>query len=277
MERELVERIERAALWAWPPGETAYLEGWLLRAGGGRTRRVNSARTLAFAGPDVGRAIERAEGWYAARGLPACFQLTERSAPGGLDAALEARGYAQLPSVSVLLLDPAAAKPAASDERIEILTRPTPQVMNTLCDPRWDAAARRARAELFARIRRPHAFAVLLEGGEPAAGGLCVVDGDLAGVFTLRTAVPFRGHGHGRAVLRRLVLWARHAGAEQVYSQVEDDNAAARALHRPLAARRVYAYWYREADPEADPVTPPGPAAASRSAPARRAWSGTSR
>ncbi|HEX6011192.1 MAG TPA: GNAT family N-acetyltransferase [Geminicoccaceae bacterium] len=250
MQRELVERIERAALWAWPPRETAHVDGWLLRAGspGGRTRRVDSARTLAFAaGADVGKAIGRVDAWYATRGLPACFQLTELSAPTGLDAELEARGYVRLPSVSVLLLDAAAVEPPAESLRIELLTRPTPQVMNAVCDSRWDAATRRTRAELFTRIRRPHVFAVLLEGTEPAAGGLCVVDGDLAGIFTLRTYVPFRGRGHARAVLRRLVAWACHAGAREIYLQVEDDNAPAQALHRPLGAERVYRYWYREA------------------------------
>jgi N-acetylglutamate synthase len=250
MQRGLAERIERAALWAWPPRETAHVGGWLLRAGSpdGRTRRVDSVRTLTFApGADVGKAIGRVDAWYAARGLPACFQLTERAAPAGLDAELAARGYARLPAVSVLLLDAAAVEPPAGNLRIELLTRPTPQVMNAVCDPRWDAATRRARAELFARIRRPHVFAVLLEGTEPAAGGLCVVDGDLAGVFALRTAVPFRGHGHARAVFRRLVGWARHTGAREIYLQVEDDNAPARALHRPFGAKRAYGYWYREA------------------------------
>jgi GNAT superfamily N-acetyltransferase len=250
MQRGLVERIERAALWAWPPRETAHADGWLLCAGspGGRTRRVDSVRTLAFAaGADVGKAIARVDAWYAARGLPACFQLTGLSAPAGLDAELAARGYARLPSVSVLLLDAAAVEPPAESLRIELLTRPTPQVMNAVCDPRWDAATRRVRAELFTRIRRPHVFAVLLEGTEPAAGGLCVLDGDLAGIFTLRTAVPFRGRGRARAVLRRLATWARHAGAREIYLQVEDDSAPAQALHRPLGAERVYRYWYREA------------------------------
>ena len=84
-------------MWAWPPKETARDEGWLLRAAGGHTRRANSVQPLVFAsGADVERAIGRVEAWYARRGLPACFQLTDRAAPAGLDAALERRGYARL-------------------------------------------------------------------------------------------------------------------------------------------------------------------------------------
>lgn len=247
----VIERIERAALWAWPPKETARDEGWLLRAAGGRTRRVNSVQALVFAtGADLGRAIDRVERWYAARGQPACFQLTERAAPARLDAVLDARGYRRLPMVSVLLAE-AAAVPAPPPARIELLTRPTPQVMNALCDPYWDPATRRLRAELFGRIRRPHVFAVLLDGIQPVAGGLCVVDGTLAGLFSLRTAVPARGRGYGSAVLRRLVAWARSNGAREIYSQIEDDNAPSMALHRQLGAQRAYAYWYREASDQA--------------------------
>jgi hypothetical protein len=118
--------------------------------------------------------------------------------------------------------------------------------MNALCDPRWGSEVRRARAELFARIRRSHVFAVLTEGGQPVSGGLCVVDGPLAGLFSLRTEVLGRRRGHARAVIRRLATWARGQGAKHLYLQVEDDNDAARAMVAPLASTRAYGYWYRE-------------------------------
>lgn len=246
VDRSLVERIERAALWAWPPRETAHQDGWLLRAGGGRTRRINSVQPLVYAaGADLDRSIEWVERWYAARDLPACFQLTELAAPARLDAALAARAYARLTPVSVLLVDPAGVEPPGR-EPIELLTRPTPLVMNALCDPLWGPEVRRARAELFARIRKPHVFAVLTEGGQPASGGLCVMDRPLAGLFSLRTQIPFRRRGHAQAVIRRLAAWARGQGAERLYLQVEDDNAAARALAAPLGGVRAYGYWYRE-------------------------------
>jgi GNAT superfamily N-acetyltransferase len=245
-DRQLVDRIEAAALWAWPPRETAWCEGWLLRAAGGRTRRINSARTLVFAeGADLDRAIARVERWYAERDLPACFQLTEFAAPARLDQELAARAYARVSPVSVLLLDAAKVGPPEGSA-FELQTRPTPLVMNALCDPHWGPEVRKARAELFARIKKPHVFAVRTEGREPAAGGLCVVDGDLAGIFTMRTAVPFRGRGYARDLFRRLVAWARSAGAKRIYLQVEDDNAPALALYGGFAPELAYRYWYRE-------------------------------
>ena len=169
----LVVAVERAALWAWPPRETRYLRGWLLRASGPlRPRRVNSAQTLAF--DDPGRlepAIAEAEAWYAARGLPACFQLTEAAAPPGLDAALAERGYAR-ESESLVMLgyltnrrggrrrdgrDPPPPAPVLGARR---------QWRTRSGDPQ-----RRERAALLARIRRPHRYALVTVGGEPAAGG----------------------------------------------------------------------------------------------------------
>ena len=244
-------RIEAAALAAWPPAETARDEGWLLRASGGNSRRANSVQALVFAsGASVDRAVDRVEAWYAKRGLPACFQLTDRAAPATLDAVLAGRGYGRLSPVSVLARDIAGLDPPKG-ARIELDTRPTPRAMNAVCDPHWGPAARKARAELFARIRRPHAFAVLLDGLQPVAGGLCVVDKELAGLFSIRTAPPARGRGHARAVIARLAAWGRGMGAKELYLQVEDDNEPSRAMVRPLGAVRVYGYWYRERDPQA--------------------------
>ncbi len=243
---ETVLAIEAAALRAWPPEETLRLEGWLLRAAGGHTRRANSVQALIYAaGADLDRAVARTEAWYGERDLPPCFQLTDHAAPARLDASLEQRGYARLTPVSVLVRDLAGLDPPRG-ARVELDTRPTPRVMNALCDPHWGPTARRARAELFARIRRPYSFAVVLDGVHPVAGGLCVVDGDLAGIFALRTMPPARGRGHARAVVARLAAWGRGMGARRLYLQVEDGNEPARAMLRPLGAERAYGYWYRE-------------------------------
>ncbi len=246
---ELVARVEAAALWAWPPRETAFVEGWHLRAADGHTRRANSVRTASFtAEASLAAAVAKVEAWYGARGLAACFQLTALSAPAGLDAALAARGYRRLGDTLVLLVDPAGVAPAAAAP-VEFATRPTPLVMNAICDRYWDLRTRGLRAELLGRIRKPHVFAVATEGGAPAAGGLCVVDGALAGIFALRAQPPFQRRGHARAVVGHLVAWARRHGAAQAYLQVEEDNAPARALFDRLGGEVAYRYWYREPEP----------------------------
>jgi len=241
-----VLRLEAAALAGWPPAETARDDGWLLRASGGHTRRVNSVQALVFAaGADVGRAVDRVETWYRARALPPCFQVTDRPSPAALDEFLAGRGYARISPVSVLTRDTAGME-TPRDARIELDTRPTPRVMNAVCDPMWPPEQRRARAELFARIRRPLAFATALDGPYPVSGALCVVDREIAGLFTLRTATAARGRGHARTVVQRLGAWARGMGAKLLFQQIEEANAPALGIARQLGFERRYGYWYRE-------------------------------
>lgn len=244
MEDELPRAIERASLWAWPPRRTAGVAGWLLRWGETVTRRQNSVQTLAFSGElPVDRAIARVEAWYAGLDRLACFQLTDHSQPVDLDDVLARRGYSmEAPSeVLVRALDKALTEPAD----VVLEGRATAFVMQALADPHWPAAERAARAALFARIRRPMTFAVRTVGGEPTAGGLAVVEGALVGIFAMRTSLPARRAGHGRAVLERLLGWGRAMGAETAYLQVEVDDAAAGSLYRSAGFRRCYGYHYR--------------------------------
>jgi GNAT superfamily N-acetyltransferase len=118
--------------------------------------------------------------------------------------------------------------------------------MNAVCDPLWAPEQRRARAELFARIRRPLAFATALDGPHPVSGAMCVIDREVAGLFSLRTAAAARGRGHGRAVVERLGAWARGMGATLLFLQIEEANAPALGLAQQLGFERRYDYWYRE-------------------------------
>lgn len=242
---ELLRRIERAAIWAWPPAETRSIEGWLLCIGGFATKRLRSARTLDFApGADLDKAIAEVERRLSERGWPACFHLADLVAPADLDVELARRGYELLAPTSVLLLRPVDIVPP--DETLELHTRATQPVMNAIADRLWSAEARAERVAIFGRIRRPHRFALAWVEGEPAAAGLCVRDGDLAGIFAMRVQERFRGRGLAGRVLSRLIGWACGEGAASIYLQVEDDNAPAQALYRRFGFQRLYGYHYRE-------------------------------
>ena len=246
-ELQRVLRIEEAALWAWPPKETARDEGWLLRA-----RRPYAPRQL---GAAAGVRFRRRT-WSARsagsrlvpkRGLPACFQLTDRAAPAGLDAVLEGRGYARLSPVSVLVRDIAGLDPPKG-VRIE-LDRPTPRAMNALCDPHWGPAMRGSGGPV-----RAHPPAAHVRGAprrnRPVAGGLCVVDASSRG--SSRSARRWRPAAEAMPVpsspgwRRGAAAWVRASSTCRSRTRTGGPGHA-----RPLDAERAYGYWYRELDPQA--------------------------
>ncbi|MCB2055858.1 MAG: GNAT family N-acetyltransferase [Geminicoccaceae bacterium] len=244
----LIAAVEKAALWAWPPERTAGVGGWLLKHGGAGSRRLNSAATLTFDGScDVDRAIAEVRRWYDERHVPPCFHLTDAAVPADLDRRLDVLGWRYLTPTDVLLRPVDRAEPTPSTpHEIVLETRPTPLVMGALAPVDWTAGQRAARVAIFARIRRPSAFAVTLDHGLPIAGGLCVVDGDHAGIFSMHTQPAYRGRGIASTVLARLARWAADMGAGMLYLQVEQANAAAAKLYRRSGFERVYGYHYRQ-------------------------------
>jgi GNAT superfamily N-acetyltransferase len=241
-----IAATEAAAARAWPPAETEPLGGWLLRCGRAGSRRLNSVQTIAFTGEvALDEAIAAVERWYRNRGLPSCFQLNDAVRPRELDAELERRGYGVRTPTSVMTATDWAASEAGAG--IDLAPRADERVLSAISDSSWSAELVRQRREVFGRITPPHCFAVATVDGAPVAGGLCVADGDLAGLFSMRTQPVQRGRGLARSVAGALMTWARAQGARRLYLQVEDDNGPALNLYGQLGFTRVYGYHYREA------------------------------
>lgn len=238
--------LDAASQRAWPPIVVESLHGWELRFGGAQSRRLDSVRTLAFdASLPVANAIAHAERWYDAFGLPPCFQVTDIAQPPELDGLLAARGYQSLSQTVIQWVDIEHVV-APAPHAVELVGEVSPRVLDAVCAPDWSEAVRTARRALLCRIRPTRRFAVVEIDGVAAAGGLCVVDGPLAGIFSMRTHVPFRGRGLARSILLRLAAWAQTQGAKRLYLQVEEDNAPAVHLYRSVGFTNVYGYHYRE-------------------------------
>ena len=254
--------LARIAARAWPAVEREPLGGWLLRAADGFTHRANSVLALGDPGMPLDAALERVTAWYAARGLPACAQLTTggEGTEDRLVAELEARGWRVVVTAEVWTAGLAAVVDAASGAPSGEGAGPTPRVvLSRTPGPDWFARCHRfagrpptATQEAVVRGGPSVWFATVPEDGAPAgapaaAVGRCVVDGRWAGFSAVEVAPELRGRGLATALLAALARQALAEGATAGYLEVETDNAPARRLYHRLGFARHHAYHHRRA------------------------------
>jgi GNAT superfamily N-acetyltransferase len=241
---------------AWPPVEELAMDGWRLRFSGGVTKRANSVLPCPPADPsspsatDLEECISLIEAAYADRGLPARFQVTASSWPGGLADALRRRGYAEADRTLVMTRGAAdypslAAGPAgvAVSERDE----PSPEWMETWwsVDGRGGDPELAVAKEILGRIEPARHFIAVQVGGATASVGLAVIDSGWVGVYCMATLPDFRRGGLASQVLNRaLELGAQH-GANRAYLAVTEGNKAALWLYAKAGfeARLAYSYF----------------------------------
>jgi ribosomal protein S18 acetylase RimI-like enzyme len=234
--------LEPIADRAWPARERSTLGGWRLNAADGWSMRSNACWPLSAPDRDVEAAIDAAEAWLSARGLPPRFKLTDGAAsPDDLPERLARRGYADRKKTLVMVgpalgqADPAVTLFTAPDATFEAVF--TASAGGNLADAR-------ERLETLGRIPAPARFVRLDVEGDPAAIGASAVEGEWAGIFGMRTAPEHRRKGLARRVLRALLAEAGALGASRAYLQVEAGNAPAIALYELEGFRAAYAYRY---------------------------------
>ncbi len=233
---------------AWPARVRERLGGWRLNASSGRSMRINACWPLAAPDRDPEAALGAVEAWFAERGLPARFKLTDGLiAPADLAERLAARGYAPSKRTVVMLgrLDGLAGW--EGDPSIRLSTAPDATFEAVFTATAGDPEDGRERVEALGRIPAPARFARLDIDGAPAAIGCGAINGAFVGVFGMRTAPAYRRNGLARRIFRALLAEARAQGAEQAWLQVEADNSAAIALYAAegFAPAYHYQYWAR--------------------------------
>jgi N-acetylglutamate synthase len=244
--------IERASARALPSRERAVDDGWWLRCDdGGVVRRANAVFAAERGRDPLPIKVERAEAWYAARGLPTRFQLSPASEPSSLAAALRSRGYRFETPVQVLQRSIAPSAEGRTSGTPASVADPDvlPGVRcSTFVDAAWLAAYATTvpASEVAARIRlaatapAPRAYA----GVGTVACGMAVLDGEWVGLFDLATAPAARRAGHATAVTAALLAWGARSGARRAYLQVAEANGVARSLYERLGFRLAYRYLY---------------------------------
>ena len=90
---------------------------------------------------------------------------------------------------------------------------------------------------------------IVNELGETLCCGLSVVNGEVAGLFSIAINISHRQQNLATSLIQFLLSHAKAAGAKFAYLQVEDTNTAARHLYKKLGFSSAYNYWYRVRKP----------------------------
>jgi ribosomal protein S18 acetylase RimI-like enzyme len=241
----LQRTLEELGLNAWPAISSLLYDGWVLRFGGGFTRRANSVNPLYASSLPLDNKIDACEAAYARDGQATVFKLTPASQPTELDAVLADSGYRAEATTSVQVAD-------LSRQAL----RPDPAVSLTerVSDQWLDAQAalvggpqpyRAVERRMLESIVPPKAFASLRQDGRPVALGLAVAERGYVGLSSIVTAVDARNQGLGRRMVGHLLAWGQQQGAHTAHLAVMLDNAPAHRLYARFGFREAYRYWYR--------------------------------
>ncbi|MCJ2088227.1 GNAT family N-acetyltransferase [Methylobacterium sp. E-005] len=240
---DLAWRVEEACLNAWPSPRQILLDGYLLRAAGGRSKRQNSVNPMRGSGA-AEPAIAAACALYRSLGQRPIFRIPD-IAPQ-MEPHLRTADYAVVDETCTLYraLDGVPAEP---DPSVTVATTPGADWL-ALRDAVYQADAEAARVfrDTVAALMVPRAFSAALTQGGIGAVAFGVLDRGLLVIESVATPVPLRGRGHARRAVGALLRWSRTQGAEAACLQVVAANAPARALYRSLGfTRDVYRYHYR--------------------------------
>lgn len=241
--------MDAVAARALPATEVRDIGGWLARSTpGSATKRANSVWPRAH---DREHGLEAklasVERFYSRRGLPARYQISPASLPGGLERVLLRRGYTVGTPTGVQRCDLAAITAERTAPRAAVRIDPTP---SSAWWATWQAAlgASSARcaavAALFDRVPGERAFVTVTIDRTDGSVAFGVLDGRWLGIFNMATLPARRRRGAGRTALTALAAWARDRGADVGYLQVELDNAPALELYRAAGFEDAYRYVY---------------------------------
>ncbi|HET7385417.1 MAG TPA: GNAT family N-acetyltransferase [Nocardioidaceae bacterium] len=247
------EDAERRALAGWPAPDTEPLGEWLLRAAGGFSTRANSTLAVGEPGLPVQRALERAEGFYAARGLPPLAQVVVGSP---VEPDIESAGWVDArPGEDDTAFLVASVSTAGRATRRLQPGEDLPVQIGPSITPVWLATDDRAREHADAAaavLEGPDrvAFVVLGPPDEVWARGRVSVgpagdpSEDWAGITDVWVDPAHRRRRLAVAVLGAMLGWAAEQGALTTYLQVRADNAAGLALYERLGFTEHHRYRY---------------------------------
>ena len=246
----------------WRPLEQESYGGWRLRAAEGFTGRANSVLPLGPPPDPLPQAVDRAEGWYAARELPGRFCVMwplgsgpDEPAYGAdpLETELVRRGY-RLDYPSLVLTCPlgrasgAVAQaplpaPLPDGWTVEVSAEPDEGFLSLYRYRGEDLPPVAGRLLLSAPAQ---AFvSVVSDQRRTVAIGRVASSRGWSGITAVEVARDHRRRGLGQVVMAALHGWARERGDHSAYLQVARTNEPARALYAGLGYIAHSGYHYR--------------------------------
>lgn len=247
----LITHLEELAHNAWPTATTQMVDGWLCRYAGSTSRRLNSVLPLLTYGQQsLPERVGAVEQFYHSRQRPPRFQISPAVQPPELDTFLEQRGYSFKGTVLVQ---------TASITEVQHATTPPPAGTLTIANqysPAWfetylaaEAGRKKTAADrqaIFMRIVPVTAYVTWEVEGTAAAIGLGVLERGWVGAFCMSTLPEYRRRGAAAAILKTLADWGAGQGAQNMYLQVFEGNAAALSVYARAGFHTLYPCHFRE-------------------------------
>ncbi len=244
---DLEQRVEAACLNGWPALRQVWFDGWLLRFSEGHTRRSNSVTPVAPSSRDLRDKIAYCETLYARAGLPLIVRVPTM-AETGLDAALDALGYAAEDETCVIYRDLDGCLPERGDAE---LSEGMPSEPWLEAHARFTGSATSSRSlqrKILAALAVPAVFAATRTAdGRIASLAFGAVHDRIVCLNLVATDPGSRRQGLSRCTVSAVLAWARErAGAAAACLPVVASNMPAVALYRTLGFdTELYRYHYR--------------------------------
>lgn len=223
-----IYELEAIAASTWRAQEEVNLNGWILRADIGITKRANSALVLT---PEFEAAeqIEQVIDWYLPRNLdPTIILIPELHA--NLDTQLIARGFDNLIDCNVMVKD---YSPAEVGFDYEVQATPSNE---------WLAA--QGDQKIIEILKRtPAIYISIREGERVIAVGRAGLTDEWAVLSRLWVDPDYRGRGFGRRLLQALEL---EAARSKIALQVTVENKVAVNLYESAGYVTHHIYRIRE-------------------------------
>jgi N-acetylglutamate synthase len=226
--KALLPEMEAAAVRGWPARDMTEIDGWLWRYASGGSIRANSVAALTYGGSNVDASIDSVEVLAQARGVPACFTISDVSVPADLDAHLASRGYVR--GADHVTMAKYVATGFAPPPNVDIATAPSPGWLNAYVSGLSED--RRAVApEILKRLPISALYIGARDQDQIISSGLTIADGAVASVQCMATLPAAQRHGGAARVLQAIEHCAAQRGLKALYLQTGDDNTGAQALY----------------------------------------------